>query len=177
MEWRWSFKNVKSIASVSDYSRFTITFGLHINYTFSAGGAWLITDMRRGESMFELDPSAQEEVERGFELEGSNLSGVSARCSWAEQDSTKLDLSVLINKINVESLSRVEGLHEQVKPPISASLQSTNEHEFNANYRIDDVRDRMSILESTELLHVKKLEALHLIFNLEAGSLLPLAIR
>lgn len=52
----------------------------------SAGGPWHITDMRRGESIFELDPYAQEEVERGFELEGSNLSGVSGRCSWSEQD-------------------------------------------------------------------------------------------
>jgi suppressor of fused-like protein len=51
---------------------------------FSAGGPWLITDMRRGESMFELDLAAQEEVERGIETEGSNLSGVSARCSWAD---------------------------------------------------------------------------------------------
>jgi len=44
----------------------------------------LITDMRRGESMLEIDPAAQEEVERGIETEGSNLSGVSARCSWAD---------------------------------------------------------------------------------------------
>lgn len=51
---------------------------------FSAGGPWLITDMRRGESMLELDPTTQEEVERGVETEGSNLSGVSARCSWAD---------------------------------------------------------------------------------------------
>jgi len=42
-----------------------------------AGGPWLITDMRRGESMLEIDPAAQEEVERGIETEGSNLSGVS----------------------------------------------------------------------------------------------------
>lgn len=48
--------------------------------------------MRRGESIFELDPNAHEEVERGFEVEGSNLSGVSARCSWAEQDFSKLDI-------------------------------------------------------------------------------------
>lgn len=40
--------------------------------------------MRRGESMLELDLAAQEEVERGIETEGSNLSGVSARCSWAD---------------------------------------------------------------------------------------------
>lgn len=53
---------------------------------YRAGGGWHITDMRRGESVFELDPYAREEVERGFELEGSNLSGVSGRCSWSEQE-------------------------------------------------------------------------------------------
>lgn len=53
---------------------------------FRAGGNWLVTDMRRGESMFELDLNAQEIVERGIESEGSNLSGVSARCSWVEKD-------------------------------------------------------------------------------------------
>lgn len=59
---------------------------------YSAGGPWHITDMRRGESIFELDLNAHEEVERGFEVEGSNLSGVSARCSWSEQDFSKLDI-------------------------------------------------------------------------------------
>jgi suppressor of fused-like protein len=34
--------------------------------------------------MLELDLAVQEEVERGIETEGSNLSGVSARCSWAD---------------------------------------------------------------------------------------------
>lgn len=54
--------------------------------------------MRRGESIFELDLNAHEEVEKGFELEGSNLSGVSARCSWAEQDASQLDISHLKDK-------------------------------------------------------------------------------
>lgn len=49
-----------------------------------AGGPWLVTDMRRGENILELDPAAQEEVDRGIETDGSNLSGVSARCSWAQ---------------------------------------------------------------------------------------------
>lgn len=34
--------------------------------------------------MFELDVTAQDEVDRGIEEDGSNLSGVSARCSWSE---------------------------------------------------------------------------------------------
>ena len=50
----------------------------------SAGGEWLITDMRRGETIFELNPHLQDEVERGIDMDGSNLSGVSARCSWQE---------------------------------------------------------------------------------------------
>lgn len=56
-------------------------------YLCSAGGPWLVTDMRRGENMLELDPAAQEEVDRGIENDGSNLSGVSARCSWSELNS------------------------------------------------------------------------------------------
>uniref|UniRef100_A0AAR5PYW5 Suppressor of fused homolog n=1 Tax=Dendroctonus ponderosae TaxID=77166 RepID=A0AAR5PYW5_DENPD len=52
----------------------------------AAGGPWLITDMTRSDSIFELDPCTHEEVERGFELDGSNLSGVSGRCSWSEHD-------------------------------------------------------------------------------------------
>ncbi|XP_019877711.1 suppressor of fused homolog isoform X2 [Aethina tumida] len=108
----------------------------------AAGGPWHVTDMRRGESIFELDPNAHDEVERGFELEGSNLSGVSARCSWSEPDPARPDKSDCEGRLN-------------------------DEENFNSK----------SLQESTELLHVKKLEGVHLIFNLEAGSLLPLAIR
>lgn len=44
----------------------------------------MITDMRRGESLFEIGPSLQEKVEKGIENEGSNLSGVNSNCSWDE---------------------------------------------------------------------------------------------
>uniref|UniRef100_H0VIE9 SUFU negative regulator of hedgehog signaling n=1 Tax=Cavia porcellus TaxID=10141 RepID=H0VIE9_CAVPO len=48
-----------------------------------AGGPWLITDMRRGETIFEIDPHLQQErVDKGIETDGSNLSGVSAKCAW-----------------------------------------------------------------------------------------------
>ncbi|XP_028132319.1 suppressor of fused homolog [Diabrotica virgifera virgifera] len=115
----------------------------------SAGGTWHITDMRRGESIFELDMNAHEEVERGFELEGSNLSGVSARCSWNEQDSSKLDIG---------------------------HLKDPND-ELNDDLRMNSVLQGRFVGESAELVNVKKLEGVHLVFNLEAGSLLPLAIR
>ncbi|XP_013359495.1 PREDICTED: suppressor of fused homolog isoform X4 [Chinchilla lanigera] len=48
-----------------------------------AGGPWLITDMRRGETIFEIDPHLQQDrVDKGIETDGSNLSGVSAKCAW-----------------------------------------------------------------------------------------------
>ncbi|CAH1175604.1 unnamed protein product [Phaedon cochleariae] len=119
----------------------------------SAGGPWHLTDMRRGESIFELDLNAQEQVETGFEMEGSNLSGVSARCSWAEQDPSKLDIMQL---------------HEKSDDHDDLGMKSSMQHGSFAS---------RSILESAELMHVKHLEGVHLIFNLEAGSLLPLAIR
>ena len=43
-------------------------------------GPWLVTDMRRIYSVMEDDPSIAEKIETGIEKEGSNLSGVSAKC-------------------------------------------------------------------------------------------------
>lgn len=45
---------------------------------------WLVTDMRRGESLFQLDPNASLLVDEGIEADGSNLSGVTANCAWSE---------------------------------------------------------------------------------------------
>ena len=43
-----------------------------------------MTDMRRGESIYDLDPSSHDKVERGIDEDGSNLSGVTSRCWWEE---------------------------------------------------------------------------------------------
>lgn len=43
-------------------------------------GPWLVTDMRRLHSIMEDDPSIAEKIQTGIEKEGSNLSGVSAKC-------------------------------------------------------------------------------------------------
>jgi len=40
--------------------------------------------MRRGESMFDVDPSVHDEIAEGIKTEGSNLCGISAHCSWEE---------------------------------------------------------------------------------------------
>lgn len=43
-------------------------------------GPWLVTDMRRMYSAMEDDPSIAEKIQCGIERDGSNTSGVSAKC-------------------------------------------------------------------------------------------------
>ena len=50
----------------------------------SCGGQWLITDVRRGETMYDIDPSLRDRVDDGIDNDGSNLSGVTSRCGWEE---------------------------------------------------------------------------------------------
>lgn len=38
--------------------------------------------MRRNESIFDIDSSVHEEIAEGIRIEGSNLCGISAHCSW-----------------------------------------------------------------------------------------------
>ncbi|CAG7836840.1 unnamed protein product [Allacma fusca] len=48
------------------------------------GGEFLVTDMRRGETIFEFDVGVRDEVTQGITTDGSNLSGVSAKCNWLD---------------------------------------------------------------------------------------------
>lgn len=50
-----------------------------------AGGEFLVTDMRRGETIFELDPENKEAVEDGIAKDGSDLSGVTSRVFWSSK--------------------------------------------------------------------------------------------
>lgn len=59
-------------------------FNIILCNCYSTGGSWLITNMRRGESMFDVDPSVHDEITEGIKTEGSNLCGISAHCSWEE---------------------------------------------------------------------------------------------
>ena len=50
------------------------------------GGPFLVTDMHREESLFDIDPSARDRVKKGIGKDGSNLTVVSCACSWEEHD-------------------------------------------------------------------------------------------
>ncbi|XP_059476164.1 suppressor of fused homolog [Neocloeon triangulifer] len=140
-----------------------------------AGGPWLVTDMRRGESMLELDVSVAEEVARGINTDGSNLSGVSARCSWAENS------SIIDDGGRAERATLTEDDSEQIKSALRKGLlQSRGCITPNRNERNEDLSSSFNAEEGSEMSElgrVRKLKALHLTFNREAGSLLPLAIR
>lgn len=136
--------------------------------------------MRRGENIFELNVNAHDIVERGVELEGSNLSGVSARCSWVEQSdwtaSGRKSRSELIENNLSPNDEDFQRNSNQLKSPASFRNQETTQ--CGISFRLEDLHySNASLPEATELGHLKRLEGVLLVFNLEAGSLLPLAIR
>lgn len=134
--------------------------------------------------MFEIDLNAHEEVERGFETEGSNLSGVSARCSWVEQDMKDCKTKTS-GSYNPDGPTITPEESNQIRTTLQRGLKNSNMKDMAryskdgqpGEYKLEELREPTGVLESTELLHIRKLEGLHLTFNLEAGSLLPLAIR
>lgn len=68
---------------------------IHLYY-FSTGGSWLITNMHRDKSIFEIDPSVHDEIAEGIKTEGSNLCGISACCSWEHENNNSMQNILLI---------------------------------------------------------------------------------
>ncbi|XP_077992002.1 suppressor of fused homolog [Glandiceps talaboti] len=166
-----------------------------VRKTHLAGGPWLVTDMRRGESIFEIDPHLQELVDHGIEADGSNLSGVSAKCSWEDWDDFSNESSGTeqntphISKYDSEqikaALQRGLGQDRTVLPPIDVQTPANIRHERDSNQDILDKRkpslggSSESDLEgsSMELIRTRTLDGVRLKFNMEAGALLPLAFK
>ena len=109
----------------------------------------MITNMKRQESVFEVDASAQDRIREGVAKEGSNLTGVSGMCAWEDPD----DLAGYWQK-------ETEQNHEEVPPPMTR-------------------QPNIPLLEGEvqSLLRERTFEEMHIKFNLESGSVLPLALR
>ncbi|KAL8604949.1 hypothetical protein ACOMHN_028577 [Nucella lapillus] len=169
-----------------------------------AGGPWLVTDMRRGETIFELDPHLQDQVDQGIEQEGSNLSGVSSHCSWDqpgggdndkdddhsddedEDGRRQADDRRTSTEAERRHLSHAES--EQIKTALKKGLSKPSSPDSEEGDGKDQSQrgppPRKASFDSTassegptELIRTRTLDAVHLKFNLEAGSLLPLALR
>ncbi|XP_034041060.1 suppressor of fused homolog isoform X1 [Thalassophryne amazonica] len=155
-----------------------------------AGGPWLITDMRRGETIFDIDPHLQQErVDQGIETEGSNLSGVSAKCVWDdlsrppedEEDSRSICIGSQPRRLSDKDTEQIretlrKGLElnsKSVLPPISSQRQSERPQS-----RKDSLEsDSSAAIVPHELVRTRQLESVHLKFNQESGALLPLCLR
>uniref|UniRef100_A0A8C1PBC6 Suppressor of fused homolog n=1 Tax=Cyprinus carpio TaxID=7962 RepID=A0A8C1PBC6_CYPCA len=160
--------------------------GVHI-----AGGPWLITDMRRGETIFEIDPHLQQErVDKGIETDGSNLSGVSAKCAWDdlsrppedEDDSRSICIGSQPRRLSDKDTEQIrealrKGLEiksKSVLPPISSQRHS---HDRPQSRKDSLESESSAAIVPHELVRTRQLESVHLKFNQESGTLLPLCLR
>lgn len=157
------------------------------------GGAWLVTDMRRGETIFELDPDVKLAVDDGINAEGSNLSGVTAKCSWSEKrtsgeahsDSESSGPSKSENSTGDTKILSTHGQEDEddaTRGALSPTICSrSSRHSSMSIERKGDGEcgSRMSCNEPQplELVQTRFLESVHITLNSEAGVLLPLALR
>uniref|UniRef100_A0A452IIG0 Suppressor of fused homolog n=1 Tax=Gopherus agassizii TaxID=38772 RepID=A0A452IIG0_9SAUR len=158
-----------------------------------AGGLWLITDMRRGETIFEIDPHLQERVDKGIETDGSNLSGVSAKCAWDDlsrppeddEDSRSICIGTQPRRLSGKDTEQIRetlrrGLEinsKPVLPPINAQRQNGLNYD-RAPSRKDSLESESSAaIIPHELIRTRQLESVHLKFNQESGALIPLCLR
>ncbi|KAL7631864.1 UNVERIFIED_CONTAM: hypothetical protein RMT77_012616 [Armadillidium vulgare] len=136
------------------------------------GGSWHVTDMKREESVFDIDSNIREEIENGIEKEGSNLSGVSAKVSWSLLDD--------------EETENLEALHLSIKQEHVQNTNTSCHNNFGSPSPPYTMLRLSSELKDMDGKHadylssdckVQFLPSLHLTINLESGSLLPLALR
>lgn len=173
----------------------------------AAGGQWLVTDMRRGESIFDLDPELKEAVEDGIAAEGSNLSGASAKISWSEtapvfcsetapeakgegaKDGDPEPENVSSRepiKSQVVTIEDVEEKRSALSPTLSqrnvsrSSRMSTNDNQDRSSRMSTNNAIDAEVItgdEPIELTHTQYPPVVHITMNHEAGTILPLALR
>uniref|UniRef100_A0A8B9HA78 Suppressor of fused homolog n=1 Tax=Astyanax mexicanus TaxID=7994 RepID=A0A8B9HA78_ASTMX len=159
--------------------------GVHV-----AGGPWLITDMRRGETIFDIDPHLQERVDKGIETDGSNLSGVSAKCAWDdlsrppedEDDSRSICIGSQPRRLSDKDTEQIrEALRKGLEINSKSVLPPINSQRHNQDRplsRKDSLESESSAaIVPHELVRTRQLESVHLKFNQESGTLLPLCLR
>ena len=135
--------------------------------------------MRRGETIFEIDPELKEALEDGIATQGSNLSGVSARCSYSirsENEDTDKDSDLEKTHSNNESVNEKSNAAEENDIESRASRYSSMSVSHDRNSKMSFASET-GTNEPFELIQTKFVESLSLKFNYEAGNLLPLALR
>jgi len=129
----------------------------------AAGGPWLVTDMQRQLSLFELQPSLRGEVEQGIDRDGCSLSGVSARCHWEERKVTE---------------ARIGGSEAWRSPETEEEDDDDGADSEDDGVGEEMVRTSRNRPDADEIWPIRRLyKGVHLTLNLEAASLLPVVLR
>lgn len=150
------------------------------------GGPWLVTDMRRGATIFELDPDVRVKVDEGVAEEGSNLSGVSAHISYSDklpkssktlydEEKERLIESSSSENENKESLSSRANIDSLEVGPSRHSAMSVS-HDRNSRMSFTSETEA-GTNELMELSTTQFFDSLALTFNYEAGHLMPLVLK
>ncbi|XP_034948202.1 suppressor of fused homolog [Chelonus insularis] len=134
-------------------------------------GPWLVTNINRSHSAMEQDPTVAEKIQTGIEREGSNLSGVSAKCWWVQMTN-----NISPEKYREKTKDVSDDEEDDVeKEENDDSIENCPPRTSIKSDKLSSDRTDPSILNDN--FTAKPLTGLHLTFNLEAGSLLPLAIK
>lgn len=157
------------------------------------GGPWLITDMWRGETIFEIHPHLQERVDKGIETDGSNLSGVSAKCAWDDlsrppeddKDSRSICIDTQPQRLSGKDTEQIRetlrrGLEinsKAVLPLINPQRQNGLTHDWAPSHKDSLESDSSMAIIPHELIRTQQRESVHLKFNQESGALILLCLR
>ncbi|XP_022661750.1 suppressor of fused homolog [Varroa destructor] len=131
------------------------------------GGPWLVTNMRRGESVFELEVDVEEAVQMGISQEGSDLSGVGAKMFWSEEMSGQIG--------HVSDCPGVTERNADCASPVGERGIGRDVASGVGGLHKDPCEEQC--LEEGMPPPIRRLKALHLHINLEAGLLLPLMLK
>lgn len=135
----------------------------------AAGGPWLVTDMRRQSSLFEIQPSFRREVELGIDRDGCSLSGVSAKIHWEER---KVSVG---NKLGPAWRNPQTEEEEEDEGGVASDSSQDDEEETEG---ASAAPRRAGTTETGEIWPIRRLyKGVHLTLNQEAASLLPVVLR
>ncbi|KAG2463373.1 SUFU protein, partial [Polypterus senegalus] len=132
----------------------------------------------------------QDRVDKGIETEGSNLSGVSAKCAWTdlsrppedEEDSRSICIGAQPRRLSNKDTEQIRealrrGLeinNKPVLPPISGQRQN---HDRPQSRKGSLESESSAAIIPHELVRTRQIENVHLKFNQESGTLIPLCLR
>ncbi|MGH0157657.1 UNVERIFIED_CONTAM: hypothetical protein FKN15_057321 [Acipenser sinensis] len=178
-------------------ARYVFQSGTAILHTLVYRAGWICVPVRYSnpahtslQGWLDMCSSQQERVDKGIETDGSNLSGVSAKCAWEdlsrppddEDDSRSICVGSQPRRLSDKDTEQIRealrrGLeinNKPVLPPISGQRQS---HDRPQSRKDSLESESSAAIVPHELVRTRQLESVHLQFNQESGTLIPLCLK